>query len=109
MKPVLPVLREKKRYLAFEIISNQNLSSSSAHKIIKSAYLNYVGMKGYANAGFLFLNDLYNPEKKTGMIRISAKELDNLKTALVLLNKIDDKGIVIKTIKSSGIVKKLKN
>lgn len=109
MKPLLPVLREKKRYLAFEIISEQEIPNNIASKAIKESFINLFGLNGYANAGYLFLNDMYDPEKKTGIIRVSTKEIDNFKTSLVFLNKINGKDALIKTKSCSGIIKKAKN
>jgi ribonuclease P/MRP protein subunit POP5 len=108
MKPILPVLREKKRYLAFEIISEKNISNSSASKALNQAFIEYVGFDGYSEGGFLFLNELYNSEKKTGIIRISSNKLDKLKSSLVFLKKINGENVIIKTKISSGIIKKAK-
>ncbi|MFT4304508.1 MAG: Rpp14/Pop5 family protein [Candidatus Woesearchaeota archaeon] len=105
----MPVLREKKRYLAFEIISNDKINFNLASNAIKEAFIRYAGLDGYANAGILILKDLYNPEMNSGVIKVSNKEIDRLKTSLLFIKKIGNKNVIFKTKSCSGIIKKIKN
>ena len=107
IKPVLPSLREKKRYLVFEIVSETKIDDLNK---ITEAILNschkYLGEMGMAKSGLLILNDKYNKEKQRGIIRVNNKMLDNLKAALCFIKEIDNKQVIVKSVGVSGILKK---
>jgi ribonuclease P/MRP protein subunit POP5 len=107
IKPLLPSLREKKRYLVFEIISEHKVDKIDS---IETAILNqcnkYLGEIGMAKAGLLFLKDKFNKESQKGIIRVNNKMLDNLKTSLCFIKNIGKENVIIKSVGVSGILKK---
>ena len=63
IKPLLPSLREKKRYLAYEVISRNRFDGAfPASKEILNASNELLGSLGMAKAGILALNDKWNDE-----------------------------------------------
>jgi len=105
IKPVLPSLREKKRYLAFEIISQDKVRDfTSVNDAIYNSCFNYIGELGMARAGILILKDKYRNNK--GMIRVNHKNVDNLKSSLMLIKKINKQDVIVRTLGLSGILKK---
>ena len=106
MKPVIPSLREKKRYLVFEIQSNTNFKQQSVEKAITEEILKFIGTLGYSKAGVIFLKDNYKNNK--GILRIGHKYVDEVKMALGLIKNMEKKKTIIKTIYVSGILKKAK-
>lgn len=107
LKPVLPSLREKKRYLAFKIISkNKNLDQNSVWNAISNGINAFLGDLGASYAGIQFLKDKWNPGNNTGIIRTNHKYLDQVRAALILTRKINDQEIIIKSTGASGILKK---
>lgn len=107
IKPVLPSLREKKRYLVFEIISDKKIENLSdvSESITRSCH-NFLGEMGMAKAGLLILNDKYNKEKQRGIIRVSNKMVDNLRAALCFIKEIDNQKVIVKSVGVSGILRK---
>ncbi len=105
MKPLLPSLKEKKRYLAFEV--SKPIKFKLVSKAIWDNVLNYLGTKGTAQAGIWLLNDKY--KKNKGLIRVSNKHVDDLKTSLALIKKIDNKDVIVKSLGVSGILNKAEN
>lgn len=110
LKPVLPSLREKKRYLAFEIMSKVKINSFGAieQKIWDSA-LQLLGELGTSKAGIIILKDKYNPMLQRGLIRVNNKQVNNLRLALALIDNIEKTKVIVRTIGVSGILKKANN
>ncbi len=110
IQPILPSLRERKRYLAFEIISKDKITDfNKIEEAISSASLQLFGEIGNAKAGMLFLKNKYDQTKQRGLIRVNNKEIDNIRSALTLVKKIDNKEVIIRSIGVSGILKKAIN
>ena len=105
-KPLLPSLREKKRYVAFEVIPKKRLTAAKIAKTIQLALLQYTGIKGAAKAGVMFLTDKYNPETQKGLVKVSHDAVDDLKAALAFIDKVDDEKVIVQTLGVSGILKK---
>ena len=103
----MPSLREKKRYLVFEVISKDKIDNP---KPIGDSILNscqrLMGEIGMAKAGLLILNDKYNKIKQKGIIKVNNKMVDNLKSALCFIKEIDGKIAIVKSVGVSGILKK---
>ena len=58
IKPVMPSLREKKRYLAFEVISKQKVEDfNKVQESIMGSALEFIGHLGMAKAGAIILKD----------------------------------------------------
>lgn len=104
IKPILPVLREKKRYLVFEVISEVQFQVNDVSKVVIDALNEYIGTKGASEAGILFLKDKF--QSNTGIIRVNNKKLDDLKMALLLIKKVKNQDVIFKTKGVSGILKK---
>ncbi len=108
IKPVLPSLREKKRYLAFEIISQDEIREfTPVNNAIYNSCFNYIGELGMARAGVLMLKDKYQNNK--GIIRVNRKNVDNLKSSLTLIKDINKRDVIVRTLGVSGILKKAEN
>ena len=109
LKPVMPSLREKKRYLTFEIISNKQINDFSAiSDQIYDVFEDLFGTFGSAEAGILALEELWQPEVQKGIIRTNNKYVEKLKTSLSLIESIGSHNVIVKSIKVSGNLKKAK-
>lgn len=110
IKPVLPSLREKKRYMVFEILSKQKIDNFDiVSEAITNAGLTFLGQLGMAKAGMLILKDKWNKDLQKGMLRVNNKHVDNLKASLTLIENIDNKEVIVKSVGVSGIMKKAQN
>ena len=105
MKPLLPSLREKKRYLAFEIISNKKIGKMPYEEIQKSM-LDLHGSVGLADAGLIFLKNKWSTELQRGIVKVNHKGVDKLKGSLCFVDKINNSESIIKSVGVSGILKK---
>ena len=105
IKPILPSLREKKRYLVYESVSEMKIQYNYIKRSINSAILSYIGELGYANAGIIIL-----PENKNtkGILRVNTKYLDKVKASLTLIESINKERVIVKSVGVSGTLKKAK-
>ena len=104
MKIILPTLREKKRYLAFDVVSEEAFKTSEIKNAIKKESLKFLGEMEFGRAGIMMIGNT----GKQGIIRVNNKYVNNLKTSLMLVKDVNNKKLTIKTTKVSGILKKLK-
>lgn len=105
-----PTQREKNRYLAFEITSDQKYSREDIVKAVWNAALRYIGEKG-ASASSLWIMD-WDDETQRGIIKVNHTSVDDIKASLTLLTEIK-KGenrytAAYRTITVSGTLKKLR-
>ncbi len=106
-KPVLPSLRENKRYLAFEIISEEKLDQKKhVSASIDYAVRKCLGLFDTAKAGIMFLPETYKDNK--GIIKVNNSYLDMLRASLCFIGQIDRKKVVVRSLGASGIIRKAK-
>jgi len=110
IKPLLPSLRERKRYLAFEIISESPIQDFNAvSAAISEKSLEYLGQLGLAEAGIMIFPDKYNKEKQRGLIRVSNRSLDKLRATIALVDNIKGTKAILRSVGVSGIIKKARD
>jgi len=101
-KPLLPSLKEKKRYVAFEVMSEKTLKFEFVTNEIVNEITNYIGKLGYEKMGLIFLKDWSNNK---GIARVNNKYVDHLKASFVLIDKTN---FMIRSLMVSGTLKKLR-
>jgi len=104
LKPILPSLKEKKRYLSFEILSNSSIPANEVEKAVYDSTLNFLGTFEAGKASLMFLNDKYS--SNTGVIKTNHKYTDKVRTALSLIKTIDNNEVIVRTRVVSGTLKK---
>ena len=107
LKPILPSLREKKRYLVFEVISKEKIKNSeTVSNAIWHHLLQFLGLLGVAKAGIIVLNNKWYPALQRGIIKANHTHVDGVKAALTFINKIDNNEVIFRSLGVSGILKK---
>lgn len=108
IKRLIPSLREKKRYVAFEVLSEKTLSADAKniqHAIWDTA-LSFLGERHVSKAGLFMLPNMYQPQMQRGIIRVNHTGVDDLKAVLALVQQIQNQPVILKTVGVSGILKK---
>ena len=106
IKPILPSLREKKRYLAFEAITGSQIDFKKAKDDISKACIDLHGTLGTSKIGALFLENKWNSASKTGIVKVGHKHVDDLKAALCAAGSNE---VIYRSLGVSGILKKAEN
>ena len=106
---LLPSLRERKRYLAFEIISESRIDDFElVSGEINSNLLNFMGEIGAAASGFRLLKDCWNKKEQKGVLMINDCHMPSAQAALALMEKTGNNTMIINSLGVSGILKKAK-
>ena len=97
MKTILPTLKERNRYLVYEI-KNSSHNFNEIKNEIKKAMLQFLGEFEYAKANILILDDF---KENKGIIKANNKYIDKVKVALMLI-----RNFIVETKYVSGTLKK---
>ncbi len=103
-----PTLRENKRYLAFEIISEEKLDFGEVLNAFWHSLLNVVGELGASKANIWFVKDTWEDKNQRGLIRCSNNYLEYVRSATALIDRIGDVRVVPYTLGVSGTMKAAK-
>ena len=107
LKPLLPTLKEKKRYLAFEIVSKEKIKAfSEVSRAIWASTLSFNGTNGVAEMGMWVLPEKYNASKQRGLIRVAHKSLNSMRASLALVSQVEQQPVIIRSLGASGIIAK---
>lgn len=105
-KPLIPTLREKKRYVVYEVLSDAEVKFDT-RKIsdsIRVAMKGYVGDLGLSKAGLLFFDKKFNTSTNRGFVRVSHSSVDEFKASLNFITSIEGKNVIIKSVITSGLI-----
>ena len=102
LKPVLSTLRERKRYCAFEVITEKELSWYAIQEAVKKALLQYSGIAGFAAAGIVFVKN----NKNKGVVRVAHTAVQPLRAAFLFIQKIETIPVIVKSMSVSGVLNK---
>ena len=99
---LLPALKQKKRYIVFEIISADKYSEKEIKEAVSISTKEFLGTFGLAKAGIMFIKHKNNKF----IIKVNHKYVDQCKSAIILIKKIKEKPVIIKSVTTTGMIKK---
>jgi ribonuclease P/MRP protein subunit POP5 len=99
---LLPTLKQKKRYVVFEIATSGKYSETEVKEAVSKATKDFLGVYGLARAGIMFIKHKNNKF----IIKVNHKYVDQCKSAIILIKKIKEKPVIIKSVITTGMVKK---
>ncbi len=101
-----PTLRENHRYVAIEVISEVPLAKEDLVSILRKDFLNLIGKIHYSKVmpSVAYFDNL----RQKAIIRCLNEGVEDLKTALALLNSYEGKKIHLKAVYTSGTIRKAK-
>ncbi len=107
LKPLIPTLREKNRYIAFEIVSKGRIEDiTPVSREIWRQTLQLIGETEAARAGLWVLPETWNKTLQQGIIKVTPAYVQLLKASLALITIIDNKEVIVRTTRVSGILRK---
>ena len=106
MKKLPSSLREKKRYIAFEIDSELVVAKDDVIKAVDASCRNFMGDYGYGRAGVMVVSDVVN--SKNGVVKVDSKYVDLVKVGLMLTKEINGNRVTFMNIRTSGALNKVK-
>lgn len=106
MKRLLSSLKEKKRYIAFEIDGECGFAKDDIIKAVDTSCKSFMGEYGYGKANVMVVDDAVNGKK--GVVRANSKYVDLVKTSLMMIKEINNNKVIFKNVKTSGSLMKVK-
>lgn len=104
MKPFPPTLREKTRYLVFEITGEKKFGEADVHKAVLSNVFGNLGVFGAAEADFGFMR--FDEKTQKGLLKCSNHSIERLRASLCLLKAINAYKAFVRITNISGTIKK---
>jgi ribonuclease P/MRP protein subunit POP5 len=102
---MIPTMREKRRYIHFRLDCRHMLTESGARDELYGAILSFLGELGFSKAN----PKLVEFKDNSGILLCSNSEVQKVKAALALVNKIKGEGGCIRVLKVSGMIGRLCN
>jgi len=97
-----PSLRQKKRYIVFEV--SEMVSFSDLQEAVDKAFHLFLGQFGVAKASPLLVKERLKNNRF--ILKVNHKHVDEVISALILIKTIKNKSVIIRSIITSGTIKK---
>jgi len=110
LKILPPTLRERKRYIAFQVIPeiDEDFTYSDLEAGIWNIMLDFLGEEGVSKTSMWLLKDTWNPRKGIGIIKCNHKSTETVISSLGLIDRLGDNRICFKILGISGTIRGLK-
>lgn len=99
------IKQEKRRYLALQLVCQQNIEEFTVFNAVKNSVLKLFGEYGASKANLKQIK--YYPEKKQLIIRCSHLMLDRVRAAIATIIEINGINVVVHVLAVSGTLKSL--
>ena len=99
-------MREKARYLVFEVISEDRISFNDAVSAINSSIKSLFGDFGLASARLWPVKNSWKNNR--GIVKVDRSFINQMKASLIVLNKINSREVIVRSLFVSGTIKKAK-
>ncbi len=107
LKILSPTLREKDRYVSFQIISEEPIIYSDLEQSIWNILLDFLGEYGVSKTSMWLVKNLWNEKEQQGVIRCNNKSVSQIIAGLGLISRLGDTRVIFKILKVSGTIKGL--
>ena len=110
LKTLPPTLRERKRYISFQVIpeTDEDFTYSDLESGIWNTLLDFLGELGVSRTSFWLLKDTWDSKMLTGVIKCNHTSTEAVIASLGLIDRLGDNRICFKILKVSGTVRGLK-
>lgn len=109
LKPLMPTLRQKKRFVKFVVESDKKFNFRDISFNLMDKCMLYLGLFDMGKSGFWLLRDKFDERTQTGVLKVSTKEKERILGCLALITKIEDTPVRIKVLRVSGTLKGLQS
>lgn len=99
-----PSLREKHRYIIFELLSDTEHDLGAFVDTAWDAMLDLLGEAGTAEANPWILKDLFNEETQRGGLRVNKDSVESVRSALALITAINGVETTVHVLGVTGTI-----
>lgn len=108
LKILIPTLREKDRYVSFQVISEEQITYSDLESAIWNQFLDFYGEYGVSKMNIWIIKNLWNERNQTAVIKCNNKSVSEVLAGLGLISRLGDIRVIFKILGISGTLKGLK-
>ena len=110
LKILKPTLREKNRYISFQVISEvgEEFTYSDLESAIWNVALDFLGEYGISKTSIWLLKDCWDQEEQIGILRCNHKSVQVVIASLGLIDRLGDNRVTFKILKISGTIKSIR-
>ncbi len=108
IKVLIPTLRERKRYIAVKLISEEKLMSSDVEDAIKKTLQNFYGDFVYSTFSLKIAKNLLYQGKNIIILKCNHLSVNRVVLGIAMLDRIGDVRVIPKVISVSGTIKNLR-
>jgi len=107
LKILLPTLREKERYVSFQVISEEPITYSDLESAIWNQLLDFYGEYGVSKTSMWLVKNLWDEKNQVGVIRCNNRSVSQVIAGLGLISRLGDIRVIVNILKVSGTLKGL--
>ncbi|AMM54698.1 ribonuclease P protein component 2 [Pyrococcus kukulkanii] len=105
-KTLPPTLRDKYRYIAFQVISEQPFTKGDIKEMIWSTILRVLGEVGTSMAKPWLIK--FDEKSQTGILRCDRNYVEHVRFSLALIVEFKGRKVLVRTLGVSGTIRRLK-
>ncbi len=105
MKILPSTLRKKKRYIYFQVTSEEPIEYSDLEAALWNRMLDFLGEHGVSKTSVWLMKDLWNKDNQTGVISCNNKAVQEVIATLGLVDRLGDNRVTFKILKVSGTIR----
>jgi ribonuclease P/MRP protein subunit POP5 len=103
-----PTLRLKKRYIVYQVISENKIEFSDIVNAIWNSLLSFAGELNASLSRIWIMKDTWDEEKQIGIIKCAHTAVELVRASLILINRIGESRVLIRILGVSGTIKAAK-
>lgn len=103
-----PSLRSQKRYIVFEVLSEQPVVYGDIVNAVWNSMLSFLGEIVSSHAKVWFIHNIYDDKNQRGVIKCSHDSVEHVRVSLSLIQIIGETKCVIKIMGVTGTIKSAK-
>lgn len=104
-KMLPPSLRASKRYIIFEVVSDEKIKYDDMINAIWSSMLNFLGELSVSTAKMWLIKSLYDEGNQRGVIKCGHDYVEHIRAALSLIQVIGETNVIVKVLGVTGTIK----
>jgi ribonuclease P/MRP protein subunit POP5 len=104
-----PSLRSHKRYVIFEVISDNPITYNDLVNAMWNSMLNFLGELESSKAMVWFIQNLYDEKNQKGVIKCRHDFVEGIRAILSLIQTVGETKVIIKILGVTGTIKSARN
>ena len=100
-----PTMRPNKRYIAFEVISEQPIQYNEFVSTVWNSMFTLLGELGASEVNMWFVRNLYDDKNQKGLIKCAHDYVEKMRAVLSLIQIVSETKVIVKILGVTGTIK----